>query len=90
MNNFKVPQKNSNDFDIVLEALRCLQVLLRLPDKFIDLKEKEKVLVVVSKYLKANSPFIAIEAAKVRLTIIVKYRIYVLGIRGLLWKCSSN
>jgi hypothetical protein len=60
-------QKSSNHFDTVIEALRCLKVLLRLPNKFIEAKEKEKLLPVVSKYLKANSAFIAIEAAKVKM-----------------------
>ena len=67
MNNFKASQKTSNDFDCVLEALKCFQALLRLPVKFVELKEREKVLLMVTKFLKANSPFIAIEAAKVRL-----------------------
>lgn len=65
LNNFKLSQKKSNHFDCVLEALRCLQVILRLPSKFTDQKEKEKVLVTVTKYLNTSSPFIAIEAAKV-------------------------
>lgn len=65
MSFIKVSQKNSNDFDIVLEALRCLQILLRLPGKFIGAKERDSVLTAVSKYLKANSAVIAIESAKV-------------------------
>ena len=66
MNNLKAPQKGATDFDSVLEVLRCLQVLLRLPGKFIETREREKVLYAVTRYLKANNPFIAIEAAKVR------------------------
>ena len=66
MNNFKMSQKNSSNFDCVHESLRCLQVILKLPGKFIEAKEREKVVSTVSKYLKANSSFIAIEAAKVR------------------------
>lgn len=65
LNNFQISQKHSNNFDWVLEAMRCLKVILDLPIKYQDVKEREKVLGVVSKYLKASSPFIAIEGAKV-------------------------
>lgn len=67
LNNFKVFQKNSNHFDCVMEALRCLQVILRLPKKYSDVKDREKFPLILSKYLKAGSPFISIEAAKVKI-----------------------
>lgn len=63
-------KKISNCFDCTLEGMKCLQTILKLPIKFTDSKEREKVPSTVSKYLKASSVFIAIEAAKVRIVCI--------------------
>ena len=68
LNNLKVSQKKCKNFDCVLEALRCLQVILRLPLKYSHVQDREKVLEIASNYLKTISPFIAIEAAKVNNT----------------------
>lgn len=62
--------KNNTAFDCIIEALKCLRTILELPDKFIDSKTKEKIPSGLSKYLKATSVFISIEAAKVRKLII--------------------
>lgn len=67
MNIFKLSHSSLNYFDCVLEGLKCLKIILRLPTKFIDAKEREKVTSTVSKYLNTKSTFIAIESAKVRL-----------------------
>lgn len=61
----KTGSKIPNYFDCTLEGLKCVQTILRLPSKFIDLKRKAKVPSAITKYLKASSEFIAIEAAKV-------------------------
>jgi hypothetical protein len=61
-NNFK----STNCFDCVLEGLKCLQIILRIPTKFIDTKELEKIPSIISKYFNASSTFIAIESAKVK------------------------
>lgn len=65
MHNLKLSHASSNCFDCVLEGLKCLQIVLRLPKKFTDAKEREKIPSSISKYLSANSTFIAIESAKV-------------------------
>lgn len=57
---------SKSSFDCVLESLKCLEIILRSPSKFMDAKERENVLIEVEKYLKAKSLFIAIEASKVR------------------------
>lgn len=67
LQNFKISHVSSNCFDCVLEGLKCLQIILRLPTKFTDVKEREKIPSAISKYLNANSTFIAIESAKVSL-----------------------
>ena len=73
LNNFKTSHTSSNCFDCVLEGLKCLQIILRLPTKFTDVKEREKIPSSISKYFNAKSTFIAIESAKVILNLNFPY-----------------
>ena len=67
-------QKNPNCFDHVLECLQCLQIILKVPHKFIDLRDREKIPGVLAKYLTDNSTFIAIEASKVIEFIVTRWK----------------
>lgn len=62
--------KHSSTFDYMGEALKCLRMVLELPEKFIDPKLREKIPSFLSKYLKSSNAFVSIEAAKVNLSVL--------------------